>query len=525
MLLQVWSAPCLRRAELTISNPHYRLTSERLAWFSPATARCYRSGEAVTTSIDVTPTLLSTSRGRLVLVLLCAVAFLDFVDGTIVNIALPAIRDDLEFSLQELQWVPSGYLLTYGGFMLLGGRMADYLGRRRVLLTGLTIFGLASLVGGLANSAELLVASRMVQGVGAAMSLPAALSILTTTFTQRSDRHTALGVWGAVAGLASAVGVLLGGVLTDFAGWRWVMFINPIFVLMLVGPVLTLLPADRPATVRRSFDVLGTFLVTSGMLLLVYTLVEAPDRGWGDQATWAGLAGAALLIASFVVVETRVEDPLVPLAVLRVPGLAAANVVQLAAFAGFMSMFFFLTVYMQDVLGYGPVKTGVAYLPVCVAAGISAGAASQLIVRIGTRPLVVAGSLITAAGIFLLSQIPEDGTYVSDLLPGMVILSLGIGIVFVPVAAAANAGVDAGRAGLAAALLNASQQVGAAFGLAVLAAVSTALTQDRLATGASLDAAMTDGFGRGLMVASGFLLLAALLGLRTVNTKDPEPIA
>lgn len=281
---------------------------------------------------EPTTSNLRSRRGRLVLALVCAVAFLDFVDATIVNVALPAVRDDLDISLQQLQWVPSGYLLTYGGFMLLGGRAADLLGRRRVLLAGLAVFGAASLVGGFARSPEWLVGARLVQGVGAALSLPAALSILTTTFTERADRNVALGVWGAVAGVSSAVGVLAGGVLTELADWRWVMFINPLLCALLVGPILAIVPADRPRGRRGRFDVLGAVLATSGMVVLVHALVEAPDRGWSDALTVVELLVAGAVLAGFVEVERRAAQPLLPLSLLRLPGVAAANLVQLAAF-------------------------------------------------------------------------------------------------------------------------------------------------------------------------------------------------
>jgi EmrB/QacA subfamily drug resistance transporter len=476
----------------------------------------------MTLTLD-TPSALATTRGKLVLALLCAVAFLDLIDATIVNIALPAIRADLGFSVQELQWVPSGYLLTYGGFMLLGGRAADLLGRRRVLLAGIGVFAVSSLVGGFASDSTLLVTCRLVQGLGAAMTMPAALSILTTTFHTKADRHAALGVWGGVAGLASAFGVLVGGVLTDGPGWRWVMFINPILCALLIGPILRLLPDDRPAEQRRrGFDLPGAVLVTGAMLLLVYTLVEAPDNGWASARTISGLAGAVVLLLCFVVTERRTSFPLVPLSITRVPGLVAANTIQLAAFAGFLSMFFFLTLYMENVMGYSPIRAGVAYLPICVVVGLSAGVGSQLITRVGTRPIVVIGSLVTAAGVFWLSRISAHGSYVTDVLPGMLVLSLGIGAVFVTVTAAANAGVEPERAGLAAALLNSSQQLGGALGLAVLSAVATSRTKHLLAVGTPSNVALTSGFGRGLFVGAVFLVVAGLLGLRTTNTREAE---
>ena len=471
-------------------------------------------------STTAEPSVLATPRGKFILILLCAVGFLDLIDVTIVNVALPAIRDDLGFSVQELQWVPSAYLLTYGGFMLLGGRAADLLGRRRVLVAGITLFGLASLVGGFADTSTVLVGARLVQGVGAALTIPATLSIITTTFTDGPDRHKAFGAWAAVGGLASAVGVLLGGVLTEGPGWRWVMFINPVICAILLPAIYALIPDDRPAARRRGFDLVGTVLATGAMLLLVYTLVEAPDRGWDATRTIAGLAGTVALAALFIWVESRTRNPLVPFTIFQVRGLAAANITQFVAFAGFISMFFFLSLYMQGVLGFSPIQTGLAYLPVCVVIGVSAGMATALIAKVGTRVLVVTGGLVTAVGVYLFSYIRVDGSYVSDLLPGMIVMSLGIGFVFVALINAANAGVPGEQAGLAAALLNSSQQVGGALGLAVLSAIATSRTNGLLEAHAAAPDAMVEGFQRGLLVGAIFLAAGALIGLRTTNTHE-----
>src|SRR5437660_877118 len=362
---------------------------------------------------------LASRRGKLTLALLTAVAFLDFVDASIVNIALPSIRRDLGFSEQGLQWVPSGYLLTYSGFMLLGGRAADLLGRRRVLVAGTLLIGGASLIGGLAGSAGVLVGARLAQGLGAAVMLPAALSILTTTFKEGSDRNTALGVWVGVAAVASAAGVLLEGVLTEGPGWRWVMFVNPLASVLVLGGIFWLISGERRRARLADFDFRGTILATSGMLLLVFALVRAPDQGWGAARTIAELTGALALLGAFVMNEQRRKNALMPLSIFRVRGLAAADATQLIAFAGFLAMFFFLTLYMQNVLGYSPIQTGAAYLPLCFAIGISAGITSQLISRIGTRPLIVGGAVIAAGGLYWLSRIPVPGSFLTDLLPGM----------------------------------------------------------------------------------------------------------
>ena len=473
-------------------------------------------------SAPSSPSILATGRGKLILLLLCGVAFLDFVDASIVNVALPSMRTDLNFSTQALQWVPSGYLLTYGGFMLLGGRAADLFGRRRVLVAGTTLFAIASLAGGFAGSASLLVAARLVQGIGAAMMLPAALSTLTTTFAEGSDRTKALGAWGGVAGLASAVGVLSGGLLTAGPGWRWVMFVNPPFCLLILFAAYRLLDGDRRRVSVAGLDLVGAVLATGGMLLLVYALVKAPDQGWGSTDTVLELLGAGALIGAFLVNEQRVSNPLLPLSVFRIRGLAAADLTQLIGVAGFLAMFFFLTLYMQNVLHYSPIRTGVAYLPVTVGVGLGAGLAPQLVSRIGTRPVVVSGSLIAASGIFLLSRIPVQGSYVTDLLPGMVVMALGLGLVFVAITTAANAGVPSHQAGLAAALLNASQQLGGALGLAVFTAVATSRTNHLLASHSTGPAALTAGFQRALLASSIAVAAAAVVALRTRNVRHED---
>jgi EmrB/QacA subfamily drug resistance transporter len=469
------------------------------------------------------PSFLATRRGKLTLALLAAVAFLDFVDASIVNVALPSIRNDLGFSEQSLQWVPSAYLLTYGGFMLLGGRAADLLGRRRILVAGTVLIGLSSLIGGFAESEGVLIGARLAQGLGAAMMLPAALSILTTTFKEGSDRTKALGIWGAVGGLASAAGVLLGGLLTDGPGWRWVMFVNPVASVLVLGGIFWLISGDRRRVQLQNFDFLGAILATGGMLLLVYTLVQAPDVGWGTARTIGGLGGAIALLAAFVVNEQRAGNPLAPLSIFRINGLAYADVTQLIAFAGFLAMFFFLTLYMQNVLGYSPIQTGVAYLPVTAGAAVAAGISSQLLARTGTRPVIVAGSLIAAAGVYYLSLVPVDGSYLTDLLPGLVVMSVGLGAVFVAVTTAANAGVPGDKAGLAAALLNASQQLGGALGLAIFSAIATSHTSHLLAAHTPTAEALTGGFERALVASSVFLIAAAVVGLRATNTRGEAP--
>jgi len=468
---------------------------------------------------------LATRRGKLVLVFLCAVGFLDFLDASIVNVALPSIGRDLHFSVQNLQWVLSGYVVTYGGFLMLGGRFADLLGRRRTLVAGTVLFGLASLTGGLAPNAGTLVGARLVQGLGAALMSPAALSILTTSFSYGTDRVKALGAWGAMAGLASVFGVFLGGVLSAGPGWRWVLFVNLPVIVVVLAATFRLVPGATTGTFRiTEFDLAGAVLGTGGMLLLIFALVRAPDNGWGAGQTVGELAGAAALLALFAVNEARVARPLVPLSIFRVRGLGAADVTQVIGIAGFYSAFFFVTLYMQDVLGFSAFRSGSAYVPVTVMVAVAAGAGSALITRIGTRPLIVAGAVVAAGGVFWLSLLPAHGHYWTDLFPGLMIMGFGLGAVFVGVQTAANAGVPPSLAGLAGALITASTQVGAALGLAIFSAVATGRTSALLASGASRSVALTAGFHRALLLASIFVLCAAVIALRAANTRG-EPTA
>jgi len=461
---------------------------------------------------------LGTRLGLLTLVLLCAVQFLDIVDGSIVNVALPSIQRSLHFSQQNLQWVASGYVLTYGGFLLLGGRAADLLGRRRMLVAGLGLFAFASLVGGIAHAEGVLIAARLAQGTGAALMSPAALSTLTTTFTNPRDRNAALGAWAAMPGLAGAAGVVLSGVLTEGPGWRWIFYLNiPVALLAGVG-VFALVDAERP---RRdsSFDLAGSVLVTGAMLLSIYSLVRAPDVGFGSPRTIGELATAAVLFVAFVFNELRAKHPLVPFSIFRIKGLAAANLTQLISFSGLYSMFFFLSLYMQNVLRYSPVHTGLAYLPVTGGFIVSVAVVTQLLPRIGTRPVIVGGAVFAAAGIYLLSHVPVHGSFVSDLLPGIVIVAFGLGGVFTGVTTAATEGVPADRAGIASGLLNASMQFGGALGLAVLSAVATDRTRGVLDGGAALPAALTSGFQRAFLLGTGFVAVAATIALLAANIR------
>jgi EmrB/QacA subfamily drug resistance transporter len=483
------------------------------------------------TSASTQQSALATRHGKLTLALLCGVAFLDFVDASIVNVALPSIRGDLGFSVQNLQWVLSAYLLTYGGFMLLGGRMADLLGRRRILLAGTMLFGISSLAAGVAQSEGMLIGARLVQGAGAAMMIPSALSILTTTFSSGTERNKALGAWGMMAGLGSAAGVFLGGVISAGPGWRWVFIVNLPVVVVALRATVQLIPAERGGARLRNFDAIGALLATAGMLLLVYAIVEAPDVGWGSTRTVLELAGAVAILSAFAINELRHETPLFPFSIFRIPGLAAADITQVMAMAGFYAMFFFMTLYMQNVLGFSKIAAGAAYLPTTFGVAISAGIGAKLIGRVGTRPVIVVGALLGATGIFWLSRIPVDGSYLADLLAPLVIMSIGLGATFVGVTTAAQAGVPADRAGLAAALINASLFLGGALGIAIFSAIAASRTSDVLGTGASQPEALTEGFQSALLACAIFVLAAAVIALRATNTRGepvvettPEPV-
>jgi EmrB/QacA subfamily drug resistance transporter len=469
---------------------------------------------------------LSTRRGRLTLALVCLASFLDFVDTTVVNVALPTIRHHLAFSVQSLQWVVSGYVLTYGGFLMLGGRAGDLIGRRRLLIAGTSVFAVASLTAALAHSMGVLIAARLLQGTGAAMTAPAALSILMTSYTEGSDPQKAIGIWSAMVPVSSTVGVLAGGALTQGPGWRWVFIVNlPVCVLVLLSAV-RLLPDDRRKASLRDFDFAGALLVTAGMLLLVYALVKAPDVGWGATPTIVELAGAVGFLVAFVVTEQVQRNPVIPFSIFRLPGLAAADATQVVAYAGFLSEFFFLTLYMQNVLHFSPLGAGAAYLCVTVAVLTVTAMSVKLLPRIGTRPIAIFGCLAGAIGVFLLAQIPVHGSYWSDILPGLVISGVGVGGIIFSVTTAANTGVPPDKAGLAAALMNTSGQLGSGLGIAAFSAVATAHTRNLLAAHVAPAAALTSGFQRGFLVAAALLAAAAVIATRATNTRGaPAPNA
>jgi EmrB/QacA subfamily drug resistance transporter len=460
-------------------------------------------------------------RRWMVLALLATAQFVVVLDASIVNVALPSIGRGLHFSQDSLSWVVNAYVLTFGGFLLLGGRAADLLGRRAMFIAGLIVFALASLAGGMAQSEGWLIGARAVQGFGAALLSPAALSIVTTTFTEGAERNKALGVWGAVAGSGGAAGVLLGGILTSGLGWQWVLFVNtPIGIAAaLLAP--RLIEESRAEVDQRRFDVAGAVSVTTGLSTLVYALVDAQRAGWGSLQTIGLLSVAVALLAAFTAIELRAEAPLVPFRIFRLRTVTGANVTGLLIGASLFSMFFFISLYMQQVLGYGALKTGVSYLPLAGSIIISAGVASQLVTRIGFRPVLLAGMTLIAAGLVWFAQVPTNGSFAGDILGPSVVAAVGLGFSFVPVTIAAVAGVEDRDAGLASGLINTTQQVGGALGLAVLATVANSRTADVLAgSHGPLKHALTLGFRSAFLTGAGFALLGLALGFVLIRRED-----
>jgi EmrB/QacA subfamily drug resistance transporter len=466
---------------------------------------------------------LATRQGKLTLALLCTVGVLDFVDTSIVTVALPSIRQHLHFSVQNLQWVVSGYFLTYGGMILLGGRASDLVGRRRVLLAGTALFGLSSLAAGIAHTEGVLIASRLSQGTGAAMTTPAALSILTTSFHTGTDRPRALGAWGAAGALSAAIGVTAGGLLSEGPGWRWIFFVNLPICAALIPATFKLIPDDRRRAPIANFDALGAVLVTGGTLLLAYALIEAPTAGWGTARTIGCLAAALALLAALALNESRRPNPLIPLSIFSIRGIAAADATQVLAQGGIFAMFFFTTIFMQNILHFSQIQTGLGYVPIALGVAIGAGVASQLLFpRVGTRPVIITGAILAAGALLWISHITVHSTYAADLLPPFLLFALGVGFVFVGVQTAAQAGVPAATAGLAAGLISASQQLGGALGLAMFSAIATSHTHHLLASHVAPSQALTAGFQAGLAGAAAFLLAAAAIATRTANTRG-EP--
>jgi EmrB/QacA subfamily drug resistance transporter len=474
-------------------------------------------------------TLDEHRRRTLILWLCCLAQFMVILDVSIVNVALPSIRSSLGFSATDLQWVVNAYTLAFAGFLMLGGRAADILGRREVLAGGLVLFAAASLVGGLAQSGAVLVAARAAQGLGGAIVAPATLSILTTTFTEGAERNRALGLWGAMGGVGGATGALFGGVLTQTLSWRWILFINvPVGLIAGLLALRIVARTPRDAAARRSFDITGAVIVTAGLVVLTYGIVETEHYGWGSARTLLTLAAGVALLAIFTLIEGRLaKAPLMPLRIFRARSVSGANVVVFCMGAAAFSMWYFLSLYLQQVLGQSPLEAGLSFVPMSVMIVACSQVASRLTGRIGAGKVLTLGMSLIALGMLGLAQVSASGSFWTEVLGPSLLTAAGIGFSFVPVTIAATAGVHGREAGLASGLVNTSRQVGGSIGLALLATVATQRTAD-VGAGVSSAVALTDGFQRAFALGAGFAVAGALVAtvvLGRVTARGPAPAA
>jgi EmrB/QacA subfamily drug resistance transporter len=492
--------PVSQRADIENGNQEDRMETSG----NPVITSAPRSGGDVLNTPD--------PRRWWALALLCGAFFMVILDGTIVLVALPSIGADLGFSEQGLQWVLSAYALTFGGLLLLGGRAADLLGRRRVFIAGVLFFTAASLMCGLAWSPAALIAARAVQGVGAAIMTPTALSIISTTFPDGSERNKALGIWGALGGIGATAAWLIGGPLVDGPGWEWIFFINIPLGLAALALSPVLLRESRAALTRRSYDPAGALTITGALVLLVYAVVEAPDVGWGDVRTILLLAGSAVLLAAFALIESRHRAPLVPLRILRSRTLVGANAVMLLIGTVAVAMPFVLTLYAQQVLGYSAVKFGVSSVVLAVAVTVGAIVAQDAVLKVGFRPVAATGMALMGAGSLLLTQVSVSGSYFGDIFFGLLVCGPGIGLAFVTATVAALAGVAEHESGLASGLSNTALQIGAALGVAIVSAVAVSRSEDYLAANEDANAlvVLNEGFQ------SAFLAVVVLAGIGMV---------
>jgi EmrB/QacA subfamily drug resistance transporter len=443
------------------------------------------------------------------------------LDATIVNVALPSIQKDLNLSEASLQWIVNAYTLVFGGFLLLGGRMGDLLGRKRLFLIGLVIFTVASFLNGLANSEGFLIASRSLQGLGAALISPAALSIIATTFEEGAERAKALGVWAAIAIGGSAVGLVLGGALTEYFSWPWIFFVNVPVGIVAFFLSLRIVPESVDIHAHRSYDIGGAVTVTGGLMALVYAIVDAETAGWGSTKTIGFFVLAALLLGSFALIELRAKAPLVRLSIFKVRSLLTANIVMFLAMSAMFAMFFFNTLYIQQILGFSPLEAGLAFLPFTAGIMISAGLASSLATRVGVRPIAAVGLVLTAIGLLLLTQLPTHGSYATDVLPSIIVSSLGMGAVFMPLTLIATTGLKDEDQGLASGLFNTSQQIGGALGLAVL---STIAASKSASAGGSQTHALVVGFHWAFATGAAIAILALVVMLAMLRKEHVATI-
>jgi EmrB/QacA subfamily drug resistance transporter len=465
----------------------------------------------------------------LVLVLVCVAQFMVVLDATIVNVALPSIQHGLHFSATSLQWVVNSYGLVFGGFLLLGGRAADLIGRQRLFVAGVVVFTLASLLNGIAPNSATLVGGRALQGLGAALVSPAALSIVMTTFAEGRERTKALGIWSSIAAGGGAVGLVLGGLLTDTLSWRWVFFINLPVGIAAVVAAIRYIPESRAEKRPDTADIGGAVSVTAGLLVLVFAIVKTGDYGWTSGRTLGLLALAVALLVAFVVIELRSKAPLIRLGIFRVRSLTGSNVSMLFVISGLFAMFFFASIYVQEILGYSPLKAGLAFVPITAGIVIGAGLAQQLIRMLGVRRVPLLGIALAATGLVLLGTIPTHGTYLADLLPGLMLVSIGMGLAFVPLTLIATTNIDAEDAGLASGIFNTAQQVGGAIGLAALSTLAASRTSHVLGGIANPSSdrhavALVDGFQAAFLAGAGLMVLAGVLIAVLVRKSDVEQI-
>jgi EmrB/QacA subfamily drug resistance transporter len=465
----------------------------------------------------------------IILVIACMAQFMVVLDNTIVNVALPSIQRGLHFAPADLQWVVNGYTLIFGGFLMLGGRAADLLGRRRLFVAGVVLFSVASFLNGIAQDSTWLILGRGLQGLGAAMVSPAALSIIMTTFSDNKERTQALGVWSAIAAGGAAFGLLLGGILTSAISWRWNFFINVPVGAATVVMAYRFVPESTAELGHRRFDAAGAGTITGGLLVLVFGIVKAQTWGWGSTKTLAVLAAGVLLLGAFYLIESRSAAPLVKLSIFRVRSIATSNLVMLLVASGMFAMFYFASLYVQDVMGYSALKAGLAFLPVSLGIMVGAGASQGLIPRLGVRNVATVGLVLAAASLLYLTQVPvAHAHYVADLLAGLLPMSIGMGLVFVPITLLATSGVSNDDSGLASGLFNSAQQVGGSLGLAVLATLSTSHTSSLVRHGTSQVAATVSGYhvaflGAAIMLGAGALILTVFLRKRDIEAVEMDP--
>jgi EmrB/QacA subfamily drug resistance transporter len=466
----------------------------------------------------------------LALAVVCMGQFMVILDATIVNVALPSIQADLNISDDSLQWIVNAYTLLFGGFLLLGGRAADLIGRRTLFVAGVTVFSVASFLNALATSEEMLIGARALQGLGGALLSPAALAVITTSFEEGPARTKALSVWAAIASGGSAAGLLLGGILVEALSWEWIFFVNVPIGIVIALAALRFVPNSRVSASRRHFDLAGAISVTAGLVILVYAIVQAEDWGWGSARTLGLAAGALALLAGFIAIERRSPAPLVRLGLFRMRSLATANGVFLIVIGGLFGMFFFATLYLQNILGYSPLTTGLAFLPVTAGIMIGAATAQQLIGRIGVRPVVLTGMTVAAIGLGVLAATTQvDGSYLG-VLGGLLPMSIGMGATFVPMTLVATTNVEPDDAGLASGIFNTSQQIGGALGLAILSTLAAERTTSFLEglggapSAAQQQAALVEGFQLAFIVAAALMAVGAVLTAVLLRRRDVERI-